>query len=166
MATCSVTLSITMITRTRHFLGTTKREAKKSTTSTFTCFGEKRVGQTVAWCRHQSFGFRVWCTTIDFCFLLCVCVCAGRYPGHDGGYVTDPYGASTPGGGHPTYGEHSPFQTVPNLGGGGGPNDPWVPPGDLGGHHNGMQAQVFITWRLIMKRTKSSDNVPIFLRIQ
>ena len=75
MATCSVTLSITMITRTRHFLGTTKREAKKSTTSTFTCFGEKRVGQTVAWCRHQSFGFRVWCTTIDFCFLLCVCVC-------------------------------------------------------------------------------------------
>ena len=162
MATCSVTLSITMITRTRHFLGTTKREAKKSTTSTFTCFGEKRVGQTVAWCRHQSFGFRVWCTTIDFCFLLCVCVCAGRYPGHDGGYVTDPYGASTPGGGHPTYGEHSPFQTVPNLGGGGGPNDPWVPPGDLGGHHNGMQAQVFITWRLIMKRTKISDNVPVF----
>ncbi|XP_057364479.1 ETS-like protein pointed [Daphnia carinata] len=66
----------------------------------------------------------------------------GRYPGHDGGYVSDPYGASTPGGGHPTYGEHSPFQTVPNLGGGGGPNDPWVPPGDLvGGHHNGMQAQ-------------------------
>ena len=76
---------------------------------------------------------------------MCVCVCAGRSPGHDGGYVTDPYGASTPGGGHPTYGEHSPFQTVPNLGGGGGPNDPWVPPGDLGGHHNGMQAQVFIT---------------------
>ena len=66
----------------------------------------------------------------------------GRYPGHDGGYVSDPYGATTPGGGHPAYGEHSPFQTVPNLGGGGGPNDPWVPPGDLGGHHNGMQAQV------------------------
>nr|CAH0105248.1 unnamed protein product [Daphnia galeata] len=65
----------------------------------------------------------------------------GRYPGHDGGYVSDPYGATTPGGGHPAYGEHSPFQTVPNLGGGGGPNDPWVPPGDLGGHHNGMQAQ-------------------------
>lgn len=84
----------------------------------------------------------------------------GRYPGHvDGGYGSDPYGASTPvGGGHhgTAYGgggagEHSPFQTVPNLvvggagggGGGGGPNDPWVPPGDLGvGHHNGMQAQV------------------------
>ena len=66
----------------------------------------------------------------------------GRYPGHDGGYVSDPYGATTPGGGHPAYGEHSPFQTGPNLGGGGGPNDPWVPPGDLGGHHNGMQAQV------------------------
>lgn len=78
----------------------------------------------------------------------------GRYPGHDGGYVTDPYGATTPGGGHPAYGEHSPFQTVPNLGGGGGPNDPWVPPGDLGGHHNGMQAQVIINFCCLIQTNR------------
>ena len=77
-----------------------------------------------------------------FLFLL---IYPGRYTGHDGGYGSDPYGASTPVGGGlggSAYGDHSPFQTVPSLGTGGGPNDPWVPPGDLGGHHNGMQAQV------------------------
>ena len=55
-----------------------------------------------------------------------------RYPGHDG--YSDPYGASTPS--HPY--DHSPFQTVPNVG---GPSDPWVPPTDIG-HHNGMSGQV------------------------
>jgi len=54
-----------------------------------------------------------------------------RYPGHDG--YSDPYGASTPS--HPY--DHSPFQTVPNVG---GPSDPWVPPTDIG-HHNGMSGQ-------------------------
>lgn len=54
----------------------------------------------------------------------------GRY-GHDG--YSDPYGASTP---HPY--DHSPFQTVPQIG---GPADPWVPPNDIANHHNAMQAQ-------------------------
>jgi hypothetical protein len=136
-----------MITKTRHFLGTTEKKSQGT-------FGERELGgkKESTWgfffvlCRHpQRFGFHSFIHVIIkyinnwffFCFLI------GRYPGHDGGYVSDPYGATTPGGGHPAYGEHSPFQTVPNLGGGGGPNDPWVPPGDLGGHHNGMQAQVY-----------------------
>ena len=88
----------------------------------------------------------------------------GRYPGHDGGYVSDPYGATTPGGGHPAYGEHSPFQTVPNLGGGGGPNDPWVPPGDLGGHHNGMQAQVYTSCQHFNEPTVESNFSPFLLQ--
>ena len=57
---------------------------------------------------------------------------AGRYGGHDA--YADPYGAATP---HPY--DHSPFQTVPNVGQ--PPSDPWVPPTDLG-HHNAMTAQV------------------------
>lgn len=156
-----------MITGTRHFLGTTERSRHfYLPVCVFFPFGERESGKEtvsesgiefgVFLCmfRHpQRFGFHSFILIIDFGFSFVRLI--GRYPGHDGGYVSDPYGATTPGGGHPAYGEHSPFQTVPNLGGGGGPNDPWVPPGDLGGHHNGMQAQVDTSRQHLMNQPLS-----------
>ena len=90
-----------------------------------------------------------WNFELVFIEFLCVCVVCGvfeligRY-GHDG--YSDPYGASTP---HPY--DHSPFQTVPQIG---GPADPWVPPNDIANHHSAMQAQV--TERTQRKPMKSA----------